>query len=459
MVAEPCTRRGIILNRALPLQGHHIYRVRPLPGPELQEKNIMNYVLFDIDGTLWDAVPQMHASWNAVLESRPESAGRTLSLQEVYSLMGHTGEEIAAYTLPRLPEELRMDIMSEAFAREHEDLKTIPGTFYPGVGETMRQLSAAGYGIGIISNCQDGYIGIMLSHGGFRDFVIDSECSGRTGMPKGDNIRLLLERNHVSADDAVYVGDTSMDEAASRAAGVRFVFASYGFGKASCPDAVIRSISELPDILTGLFGGGLLGKSSAEFTSLLASPSSVPGGGGASALAGAIGAALGDMVGELTLGKKKYKDVEDEIREAMTAARALRVRLLSCVEKDAAAFEPLSRAYGIPKDDPDRERVMEACLKDAAAVPAEIFDLCCEAIEIQKIFAEKGSRLMISDAATGAALCRGALYGAAINVRVNTRLMKDRDYAEQLDRHIREKLVIYSSLAQEIYTGVEQKLS
>ena len=410
----------------------------------------MNYVLFDIDGTLWDAVPQMHASWNAVLESRPESAGRTLSLQEVYSLMGHTGEEIAAYTLPRLPEELRMDIMSEAFAREHEDLKTIPGTFYPGVGETMRQLSAAGYGIGIISNCQDGYIGIMLSHGGFRDFVIDSECSGRTGLPKGDNIRLLLKRNHVPADDAVYVGDTSMDEAASR---------SYGFGKASCPDAVIRSISELPDVLTGLFGGGLLGESSAEFTSLLASPSSVPGGGGASALAGAIGAALGDMVGELTLGKKKYKDVEDEIREAMTAARDLRVRLLSCVEKDAAAFEPLSRAYGIPKDDPDRERVMEACLKDAAAVPAEIFDLCCEAIAIQKVFAEKGSRLMISDAATGAALCRGALYGAAMNVRVNTRLMKDRDYAEQLDRRISDKLETYASLAQEIYTNVEQKLS
>ena len=379
----------------------------------------MKYVLFDIDGTLWDAVPQMHASWNAVLESRPESAGRILSLPEVYSLMGHTGEEIAAYTLPRLSEELRMDIMSEAFAREHEDLKTMPGTFYPGVGETMKQLSAAGYGIGIISNCQDGYIGIMLSHSGFRDCVADSECSGRTGLPKGDNIRLLLERNHVPADDAVYVGDTSMDEAASRAAGVRFVFASYGFGKASCPDAVIRSISELPDVLTGLFGGGLLGKSSAEFTSLLASPSSVPGGGGASALAGAIGAALGDMVGELTLG----------------------------------------RAYGIPKDDPDRERVMEACLKDAAAVPAEIFDLCCEAIAIQKVFAEKGSRLMISDAATGAALCRGALYGAAMNVRVNTRLMKDRDYAEQLDRCISEKLETYASLAQEIYAGVEQKLN
>ena len=178
----------------------------------------MKYILFDIDGTLWDAVPRMQASWNTVLKSRPESAGRALTLEETYSLMGHTGEEIAAYTLPRLPGDLRMEIMGEAFAREHEDLKTMPGIFYPGVGETMRKLSAAGYGIAIISNCQDGYIGIMLSHSDFQDCVIDSECSGRTGLPKGDNIRLLLERNHVSADDAVYVGDTAMDEAASRAA-------------------------------------------------------------------------------------------------------------------------------------------------------------------------------------------------------------------------------------------------
>ncbi|MBQ7535818.1 MAG: cyclodeaminase/cyclohydrolase family protein [Stomatobaculum sp.] len=250
-----------------------------------------------------------------------------------------------------------------------------------------------------------------------------------------------------------------MDETAAREAGVCFVFASYGFGKASCPDAVIRSLAELPDVLTGLFGAGLLGKSSADFTALLASSSAVPGGGGASALAGAIGAALGDMVGELTIGKKKYADVEEEIKAAMTEARSLRVRLLSCVEKDAAAFEPLSKAYGIPKDDPDRNRIMEACLKDAAAVPLEIFDLCCEAISIQNIFAEKGSRLMISDAATGAALCRGALYGAAINVKVNTRLMKDRDYAEQLDRHIEDNLEKYAALAQEIFQSVVNKLS
>lgn len=414
----------------------------------------MKFVLFDIDGTLWDSVAQVRDSWNRVLEKYPESADSVLSLPAAYALMGHTAEEIAALVLPHLSETRRMEIMDEAFVREHEDLKTIPGVFYPEAGEVIRDLASLGYAIGIISNCQDGYIQIMLSHSSFADCVRDSECSGRTGQPKSENIRLVLQRNGVSAEDAVYVGDTSMDEAAARGAGVHFIHAGYGFGKTQAPDAVIRSLSELPDVLTGLFAPGLLGSSAAAFTSLLASKSAVPGGGGASALAGAIGAALGDMVGELTVGKKKYADVEEEIRGCMAEAQRLRLRLLACVEKDAAAFEPLSRAYGIPKDDPDRERIMESCLRDAAAVPMEIFDLCCEAIELQKVFAGKGSRLMISDAATGAALCRGALYGAAINVRVNTKLMKDRACAASLDAHINEKLEQYGRLADQVYESV-----
>ena len=191
-----------------------------------------------------------------------------------------------------------------------------------------------------------------------------------------------------------------------------------------------------------------------EFTEQLASKAPVPGGGGASALVGAVGIALGDMVGELTVGKKKYADVEDEIRALMVRAQDLRVRLLACIEKDAAAFEPLSRAYGIPKDDPSRAEVMEACLRDAAGAPMEIFDLCCEAICLEKEFAEKGSRIMILDAATGAALCLGALKGAAVNVRVNTRLMKDRAYAEALDARIGEGLRKYGAMAEEVYENV-----
>ena len=201
----------------------------------------------------------------------------------------------------------------------------------------------------------------------------------------------------------------------------------------------------------------LVNGSVAEFTELLASPAPVPGGGGACALVGAVGIALGDMVGELTVGKKKYADVEAEIRSLMDRAQDLRRRLLACVQKDAVAFEPLSRAYGIPRDDPGRDEVMEKCLHDAAAVPLEIFDLACEAIEIERDFAEKGSKLVISDAATGVSFCRAALEGAAVNVKVNTRLMKDREYAGRIDAHVDEGLARYRELAQQVFETVYQR--
>ena len=201
----------------------------------------------------------------------------------------------------------------------------------------------------------------------------------------------------------------------------------------------------------------LLDSSITEFTEQLASPAPVPGGGGASALVGAIGVALGDMVGELTVGKKKYADVEDEIRALMARAQELRVRLLSCVEKDAKMFEPLSKAYGIPKDDPTRDEVMERCLHDAASAPLEIFDLCCECIELQKAFAEKGSKLVISDAATGVVFCWSAMYGAAVNVKVNTKLMKDRAYADGINAHIDEAMAKYWPIAEKVYQDVYQR--
>lgn len=198
----------------------------------------------------------------------------------------------------------------------------------------------------------------------------------------------------------------------------------------------------------------LLEQSLKEFADALASRSAVPGGGGASALAGALGAALGSMVGELTVGKKTYAAVEDEMRELLARAHELRERLLDCVERDAAAFAPLAKAYGIPKDDPERDAVLERCLHDAAAVPLEILDLCCEAIALQRRFADKGSRLAVSDAATGAALCRGALYGAAANVRVNTKLMRDRAWAEETEAHVAARLAEYGALADEIFMDV-----
>ena len=198
----------------------------------------------------------------------------------------------------------------------------------------------------------------------------------------------------------------------------------------------------------------MLNKSVAEFTEALASKAAVPGGGGASALVGAIGIALGDMVGELTVGKKKYADVEEDVKALMVRAQELRVKLLSCVNKDAEAFEPLSRAYGIPKDDPARDEVMEKCLRDAAAAPLEILDLCCEAIELQREFAAKGSVLAVSDAATGVVFCWSAMYGAAVNVKVNTKSMKDREYAGKINAHVDEQIAKYRTVAEKVYQDV-----
>ena len=198
----------------------------------------------------------------------------------------------------------------------------------------------------------------------------------------------------------------------------------------------------------------LLNSSVKSFTEQLASKAPVPGGGGASALVGAIGVALGDMVGELTVGKKKYADVEEDVKALMVKAQDLRVKLLECIDKDAVAFEPLSRAYGIPKDDPTRDEVMEKCLRDAAGVPFEILCLCCDAIELQVDFAEKGSVLVISDAGTGVVHCKAALQGAAINVKVNTKAMKDRAYAAEIDRQVDERMEKYGKMADEVFEKV-----
>ncbi|MBQ6670538.1 MAG: cyclodeaminase/cyclohydrolase family protein [Firmicutes bacterium] len=190
------------------------------------------------------------------------------------------------------------------------------------------------------------------------------------------------------------------------------------------------------------------------FTDELAAKVSVPGGGGASALVGALASALGSMVGNFTLGKKKYADVEPEIIRLMDKAAELQNKLLACIDKDAEGFEPLSRAYGLPKDAPGRDETLEKCLRDAAAVPFEIAELAAEVIAVQEEFAKKGSKLMVSDAGCGAAFARAALEGAVLNVRVNTKLMKDREYAADLDARVDELLAAGRRDADAVYTFV-----
>ena len=192
-----------------------------------------------------------------------------------------------------------------------------------------------------------------------------------------------------------------------------------------------------------------------DFTEALASKAAVPGGGGASALAGALGAALGAMVGELTVGKPKYAAVEAEMTALTGRAKELSRALLALVDEDAEAFQPLSRAYGIPRDAPGRAEELERCLRLAVQPPLKMVRLCCQAIELMEGFAAKGSVLAVSDAATGAALCQGALRGAAVNVKVNTKSMADRAYAgainDEVDRLTEEYEKRAGKVCEDIY--------
>ena len=199
-----------------------------------------------------------------------------------------------------------------------------------------------------------------------------------------------------------------------------------------------------------------------EFTEILSAKAPVPGGGGASALVGALGCALGNMVGSLTVGKKKYADVEADILALKEKADALQKELLTLVEEDAKAFEPLSKAYSLPKETEEekaeRARVMAIVLKDACAVPLQIMHKCCDAIELIEEFAQKGSVIALSDAGVGAAFCRSALYGASLNVFINTKSMEDRTLAEQYNKEALEMMDTYGKRADAVFAQVMDRL-
>ena len=195
-----------------------------------------------------------------------------------------------------------------------------------------------------------------------------------------------------------------------------------------------------------------------NFLAELASKAPTPGGGGAAALCGAVGVALGNMVGNLTLGKKKYAEVQEDIAALNAKAESLREDFLALIDADAEAFEPLSKAYGIPKDEPARGEVMEAALLAAVQPPLEIMRKCVKALELIADYAAKGSALAISDAGCAAAITRAACEAAALNVFVNTKPMRDREKAGEINREANE-LLQKCALAREIYDNVTGRLS
>ena len=192
-----------------------------------------------------------------------------------------------------------------------------------------------------------------------------------------------------------------------------------------------------------------------DFITVLSGKAPVPGGGGASALAGAIGIALGNMVGSLTVGKKTYAAVEKDIIQCKKKADDITARLLDLVE-------PLSAAYGMPKSTPEeiekKAEVMEAALVGACEVPLEIMRTCAEAIDLIETFAEKGSKIAISDAGVGATLLKSALQGASLNIYINTKSMADKEAAASYNKEADELREKYEQKADEIFNRVCSKI-
>lgn len=192
-----------------------------------------------------------------------------------------------------------------------------------------------------------------------------------------------------------------------------------------------------------------------EFLSTLSSKQPVPGGGGASALAGALGNGLGQMVANLTIGKKRYADVEEEIRGLLAHMERLQRDFVVLADRDEEVFAPLAAAYGLPsgteEEKANKAKVMEARLLDATYVPLEIMEKAVEMLGVLDVLAVKGSRMAISDVGVGVQFVRTALLGAVMNVYINTKSMKDREKAEELNREAEELVRTGTTQADRIY--------
>ena len=206
----------------------------------------------------------------------------------------------------------------------------------------------------------------------------------------------------------------------------------------------------------------MLESSCIDFLNKLSSKEPVPGGGGACAFVGALGISLGSMVGNLTLGKKKYQDVEENIKVLLVKSENLKIELCKLVDKDAAAFFPLSQAYGLPKnteeEKAERDRVLQNALIGASEVPLNIARCCGKAIDILEEYAKKGTRIAISDVGVGVYFAKSALLGAKLNVLINTNLMKDKKLKNLIESELEELVKKYSEKADAIYASVEKSI-
>ncbi|MBD5384511.1 MAG: HAD family hydrolase [Ruminococcaceae bacterium] len=207
---------------------------------------MINNIIFDMDGTLWDSSANVAESWNAAVDGLSD---KRFTAEDIQSVMGLPMDKIAERFFDTETEETRLKIMERCCDGENEYLREHGGDIYPDTVPVFKDLSKS-CRLFIVSNCQAGYIEAFLDYYGLREYITDHLCWGDNGLPKSENIRLIMQRNGM--ESALYVGDTQTDCDSAYAAGARFAFAAYGFGTADRYDYKLNRLSELVEILKNL---------------------------------------------------------------------------------------------------------------------------------------------------------------------------------------------------------------
>ncbi|KFF24972.1 HAD family hydrolase [Chryseobacterium vrystaatense] len=202
-------------------------------------------LIFDLDGTLWDPRATIIKIWNEVLTEH-QLITRELKPEDMDQYMGLLFKDILKDIIPGISDQQVQDILSEIVQKENKVLHSEGGILYEGVAETLKNLSK-NHKLFIVSNCQDGYIEAFLEYYQFNDLFTDIESHGRTKKAKSENIKLLMERNHLSAENTIYIGDTQTDYDSASANGLPFIFCKYGFGKLNASDYK-PSVSKFSDL-------------------------------------------------------------------------------------------------------------------------------------------------------------------------------------------------------------------
>ncbi|MEG1432122.1 cyclodeaminase/cyclohydrolase family protein [Eubacterium sp.] len=207
----------------------------------------------------------------------------------------------------------------------------------------------------------------------------------------------------------------------------------------------------------------LVDKTCREFTEVLYSKAAVPGGGGAAALTAALGTALAGMVANLTTGKKKYAEYEEDIQRILVQAQDIQDDLLDMIDQDAENFSPLAKAYSMPSDTPEEKAekaaVMEKCTITACSVPIEIVKTCHKAIKLHEELLGKGSILALSDVGVGVECLRAAMVSGWMNVQINIKTLQDRDRAMVIEEELKPLIADGIAISERVSSEVQARLS